>query len=110
MRLQTVKLEIIQHVIEVFARLRDFISSLVPPSGGTSTSAAAPIINEPNIWDDPHKDGEGEDERSPQEDDHAEEGEMQEVNGETVPTLPRDDNEEAPSTHDVTEVDGTCLF
>ncbi|CAA3012872.1 Hypothetical predicted protein [Olea europaea subsp. europaea] len=49
MRLQTVKLEIIQHVTEEFPRLRDFISTLVPPSGGTSTSAAAPVMNEPNI-------------------------------------------------------------
>ncbi|CAA2934941.1 60S ribosomal L21-1-like [Olea europaea subsp. europaea] len=101
MRLRTVKLETIQHVTEEFARLRDFISSLVFPSGGTSTFVAAPVVNEPNIWDDPHEDGEGSDERSPQDDDHTEEGE-------TVPTLPKDDNEEAPSTHDVTEVDGTA--
>ncbi|CAA2968097.1 Hypothetical predicted protein [Olea europaea subsp. europaea] len=56
MMLRTVKHEIMQHVIEEFARLRDFISILVPPSGGTSTSAAAPVVNEPHIWDNPHED------------------------------------------------------
>ncbi|CAA3005805.1 Hypothetical predicted protein [Olea europaea subsp. europaea] len=123
MRLRTVMLEIIQNVTEEFARLSDFISTLVPPPGGTSTSAVAPVVNEPNIWDDPHEDGEGSDERSPQDDDHADEGEMQEANdgkgedkqspqdndhaeegdmqevkdsGETVPTLSRDDNEDGP--------------
>ncbi|CAA3016726.1 Hypothetical predicted protein [Olea europaea subsp. europaea] len=55
MRLRPVKLEIMQHVTEEFARLRDFLSTLVPPSGGTSTFVAAPIMNEPNIWDDPTK-------------------------------------------------------
>ncbi|CAA2986374.1 Hypothetical predicted protein [Olea europaea subsp. europaea] len=133
MRLLTVKLEIIQHVIEEFARLRDFITTLLPSSGGTSTSTIAHVVNEQNIWDDIHEmDGEGGDERSPHNDDHAdegeiqevnggderspqddnraEEGEMQEVNGEIVPMLPSDDNEEAPSTHDVTEVEGTGLF
>ncbi|CAA3008408.1 Hypothetical predicted protein [Olea europaea subsp. europaea] len=55
MRLRTVKLEIIQHVTDEFTRLRDFISTLVPPSGGTSTSAVAHVMNEPNIWDDPHE-------------------------------------------------------
>ncbi|CAA2977844.1 60S ribosomal L21 [Olea europaea subsp. europaea] len=55
MRLRTVKLEIIQHVTEEVARRRDFISTLVTPSGGTSTFAAAPVVNEPNIWDDPHE-------------------------------------------------------
>ncbi|CAA2980798.1 Hypothetical predicted protein, partial [Olea europaea subsp. europaea] len=73
MRLQTVKLEIVQHVIEEFARLRDFISTLVPPSGGTSISAAAPVVNEQNIWDNPHKAGEGSDERSPYNDNNANE-------------------------------------
>ncbi|XP_022845327.1 nonsense-mediated mRNA decay protein 2-like [Olea europaea var. sylvestris] len=108
MRLRTMKLEIIQHVTEEFARLKDSISSLVSPSNGTSTSAAVPVVNEPNIWDDPHEDvheqdmdlwpddggrpsptrnlevndGEGSDEQSPHEDDHAEEAEMQEVNDE----------------------------
>ncbi|CAA2990980.1 Hypothetical predicted protein, partial [Olea europaea subsp. europaea] len=80
MRLRTVKLEIMQHVTEEFARLRDFISTLVPPSGGTSTSAAAPAMNEPHIWDDPHEDGQGSDVRSPHDDDRAEETEMQEWN------------------------------
>ncbi|CAA2969928.1 Hypothetical predicted protein [Olea europaea subsp. europaea] len=157
MRLLTVKLEIIQHLTKEFARLRDFISTLVPLSSGTSTSTAAPVVNEPNFWDEPHEDGqgsdvrslhdddhvdeaemqegnarEGSDKRSPHDEDHADEGEMNEVNdreggdeqspqdddraeegnmqdmndlGETVPTLPSDDNEEGPSTHDVTEVD-----
>ncbi|CAA2960221.1 Hypothetical predicted protein [Olea europaea subsp. europaea] len=85
MRLRTVKLEIMQHIIEEFARLRDYISTLVPSSSGTSTSAAAPIVNEPSLWDDPHE-------------------------GETVPILPRDDNEEGPSTHDIMEVDDMCFF
>ncbi|CAA2966307.1 Hypothetical predicted protein [Olea europaea subsp. europaea] len=80
MRLRTVKLEIIQHVIEEFARLRDFISTLVPSSGGTSTSVAALVMNEPNIWDDPHEDGEDSDEWSPHDDDEVEEAKMQEVN------------------------------
>ncbi|CAA3015834.1 Hypothetical predicted protein [Olea europaea subsp. europaea] len=91
-----------KHVIEEFTRLRDFISTLVPPSGGISTSVAAPLVNEPNIWDDPHEGsdirsphdddcadeaemqegnaGEGSDKRSPHDDDHADEGEMHEVN------------------------------
>ncbi|CAA3009977.1 Hypothetical predicted protein [Olea europaea subsp. europaea] len=156
MRLRTVKLEIIQHVNEEFARLRDFISTLVPPFSGTSISATAPVVNESNIWDNPHEDvdggdmdlcpddggrpspienlkvnggdersphdndhaeeiemqevnaGEGSDKRSPHDDNHADEGEMQEVNDprETVPTLPSDDNEEGPSAHDITEVNG----
>ncbi|CAA3002568.1 Hypothetical predicted protein [Olea europaea subsp. europaea] len=133
MRLWTPKLEIIQHVTEEFARLRDFISSLMPTSGGTSTSVVAPVVNEPNIWDDPHEDGESSDERSPQDDDHADEGEMQEAkdeegkdkqsphdddhaeegdmqevnnSGETISMLPRDDNEDGQSTQEVTEVDG----
>ncbi|CAA2978083.1 Hypothetical predicted protein [Olea europaea subsp. europaea] len=49
MRLWTVKLEIMQHLTEEFTRLRDFISTLVPPSSVTSTSATAPVVNEPNI-------------------------------------------------------------
>ncbi|CAA2985795.1 Hypothetical predicted protein [Olea europaea subsp. europaea] len=112
MRLRTVKLEIMQHLTEEFARLRDFISTLVPSSSGTSTSAVAPVVNEPNLWDDPHEDGESRDEQSPQYDDRAEDDDMQDMNdpGETVPTLPNDDNEEGPSTHDVTEVDSMCLF
>ncbi|CAA3031626.1 Hypothetical predicted protein [Olea europaea subsp. europaea] len=80
MRLRIVKLEIMQHVIEEFARLRDFISILAPPSDGTSTFAVAPVVNEPNIWDDPHEDGEGSNERSPHDDDETEEAKMQEVN------------------------------
>ncbi|CAA3018307.1 Hypothetical predicted protein [Olea europaea subsp. europaea] len=55
MRLQTVKLEIMQHMTEEFAKLRDFISTLVPPFGGTFTSTVAPVMNEPNIWNDPHE-------------------------------------------------------
>ncbi|CAA2934443.1 Hypothetical predicted protein [Olea europaea subsp. europaea] len=107
MRLRTVKLEIMQHVTEEFARLRDFISTLVPPSSGTSTSAAAPVVNEPNFSDDPHEvneqgsdvqsphddvraddvkmqegnAGEGSDKRSTHDDDHADEGEMHALNG-----------------------------
>ncbi|CAA2988177.1 Hypothetical predicted protein [Olea europaea subsp. europaea] len=162
MRLRTMKLEIMQHVTKEFARLRHFISTLVSPSSGTSTSAAAPVVNEPNLWDDPHKDGQGSDVRSPHDDDraaedemqkgnagegsdkwsphdddHADEGEMHVMNdgeggdeqsledddraeegdiqdmndpGEIIPTLPSDDNEEGPSTHDVTEVDSICFF
>ncbi|CAA2966692.1 Hypothetical predicted protein [Olea europaea subsp. europaea] len=101
-RLRTVKLEIMQHLIEEFTRLRDFISTLVPPSSGTSTSAAAPIVNEPNLCDDPTKTGkaatygarmtttmlmrlkcrrgtvhgEGGDDQSPEDNDCAEEGDM----------------------------------
>ncbi|CAA3000914.1 Hypothetical predicted protein [Olea europaea subsp. europaea] len=80
MRLRTVKLEIVQHVTDEFAKLRDFISSLVSPSGGTSISATAPVVNEPTIWEYPHEDGEGGEEWSPQADDRAEDGDMQEVN------------------------------
>ncbi|CAA3003883.1 Hypothetical predicted protein [Olea europaea subsp. europaea] len=163
MRLRTVKLEIMQHVTEEFAKLRDFISTLVPPSSGTSTSPIAPVVNEQNLWDDPHEDGQGSDVRSPHDDVHAdgaemqegndtsgegsdkrsthdndhadegeihvlndgeggdeqtpeddnrtEEGDMQDMNdpGETIPILPSDD-EEGPSTHGITEVDGMCFF
>ncbi|CAA2971827.1 Hypothetical predicted protein [Olea europaea subsp. europaea] len=127
MRLRTVKLEIMQHVTEEFAKLRDFISTLVPPSSGTSTSAVAPVVNEPNLSDTKtgkaatyrarmttsmlttSKYGEGGDEQTPEDDNRTEEGDMQDMNGETVPTLPTDD-EEGPSTHDVTEVDGICFF
>ncbi|CAA2975958.1 Hypothetical predicted protein [Olea europaea subsp. europaea] len=107
MRLWTMILEIMQHVTEEFARLRDFISTLVPPSSGTSTSAVAPVVNEPNLWDDPHEDvhggdidlcqddggrpspignldvnvdGQGSDVRSPHDDDRADEAGMQEEN------------------------------
>ncbi|CAA2986808.1 Hypothetical predicted protein [Olea europaea subsp. europaea] len=80
MRLRTVKLEIMQHVTEEFARLRDFISTLVPPSSHTSTSAAAPVVNEPNLSDDPHEDGQGSDVRSPHDDVCADDAKMQEGN------------------------------
>ncbi|CAA3033589.1 Hypothetical predicted protein [Olea europaea subsp. europaea] len=80
MRLRTVKLEIMQHVTEEFAKLRDFISTLVPPSSGTSTSPIAPVVNEQNLWDDPHEDGQGSDVRSPHDDVHADGAEMQEGN------------------------------
>ncbi|CAA2957854.1 Hypothetical predicted protein [Olea europaea subsp. europaea] len=78
MRLRTVKLEIMQHVTEEFARLRDFISTLVPSSSGTSTSAAAPVVNELNLLDDPYEDGQGSDVRSPHDDVRADDVEMQE--------------------------------
>ncbi|CAA3000533.1 Hypothetical predicted protein [Olea europaea subsp. europaea] len=106
------KLEIMQHVTEEFTGLRDFISTLVSPSSGTSTSAVALVVNEPNLWDDLHEDGEGGDEQSPEDDNRTEEGDMQDMNdpGETVPTLPSDDNEEGSSTHDVMEVDGVSTF
>ncbi|CAA3007200.1 Hypothetical predicted protein [Olea europaea subsp. europaea] len=74
------KFEIMQHVTEEFARLRDFISTLVPPSSGTYTSVVAPVMNEPNLWDDPHEDGQGSDVWSPHDDDRAAEAKMQEGN------------------------------
>ncbi|CAA2938961.1 Hypothetical predicted protein [Olea europaea subsp. europaea] len=106
MRLRTVKLDIMQHLTEEFARLTNFISTLVPLSSGTSTSVAAPVMNEPNLWDDPHEDvhggdmdlcpdhggrpspignlevndGQGSDVRSPHDDNRADEAEMQEEN------------------------------
>ncbi|CAA3008642.1 Hypothetical predicted protein [Olea europaea subsp. europaea] len=80
MRLRTVKLEIMQHLTEEFTRLRDVLSTLVPPSSGTSTFTAAPVVNEPNIWDDPHKDGQDSEIRSPHDNDRADEDEMQEGN------------------------------
>ncbi|CAA2998700.1 Hypothetical predicted protein [Olea europaea subsp. europaea] len=45
--LHTVKLEIIQHVTNEFVRLREFISTLVPPSGSATTVPTAEAKNEP---------------------------------------------------------------
>ncbi|CAA2956472.1 Hypothetical predicted protein [Olea europaea subsp. europaea] len=79
-------------------------------SGALPTPMVAPStfgVDERSQHDDDHankgemhevNDGEGGEERSPQDDDRAEEGDMQELNdpGETVPTLPSDENEEGP--------------
>ncbi|CAA2989123.1 Hypothetical predicted protein [Olea europaea subsp. europaea] len=108
MRLRTVKLEIIQHVTEEFAKPRDFISTLVPPSSGTSIFAAAPVMNEPNLWDDPHEDGQGSDVQSPHDDDRADKAEMQEGNageGSNKRSTHDDDHADEGEMHVVNEDD-----
>ncbi|CAA2964988.1 39S ribosomal protein L41-A, mitochondrial [Olea europaea subsp. europaea] len=45
----TIKLEIIQHVIDEFVKVRDFISTLVPPSLSRSTPPMAQAANEPTV-------------------------------------------------------------
>ncbi|CAA3010578.1 Hypothetical predicted protein [Olea europaea subsp. europaea] len=107
MRLWTVKLEIMQHVIEEFGRLRDFISTLVPPSSGTSTSTAALVVNEPNLWDDPHEDGQGSDVRCPHDDVRTDKAEMQEGNGGDEQT-PEDDDHTKEG--DMQDMNDTCVI
>ncbi|CAA2953744.1 Hypothetical predicted protein [Olea europaea subsp. europaea] len=48
-RLRTIKLEIIQHVTDEFVKVRDFISTLVPPSLSRSTPPTAQAANEPTV-------------------------------------------------------------
>ncbi|CAA3025833.1 60S ribosomal L21-2-like [Olea europaea subsp. europaea] len=110
MRLRTMKLEIIQHVTEEFARLKDSISSLVSPSNGTSTSAAVPVVNEPNIWDDPHEDEKGSDERSSQDDDHADEGEANDGKGEDERSPQDDDHGEEGDMQEAAHSFGGLIF
>ncbi|CAA2945550.1 Hypothetical predicted protein [Olea europaea subsp. europaea] len=109
MRLRTVKLEIMQHITEEFARLRDFIFTLVPPSSGTSTSATTPVVNEPNLWDDPHEDGQGSDIQNPHDDDYADDVEMQEGNageGSDKRSTHDDDHADEGEIHAVNDGEG----
>ncbi|CAA2975411.1 cell number regulator 6-like [Olea europaea subsp. europaea] len=46
MRLRIVKLEIIQHVTSEFTKLREFIATLVPPSGPIPTAAVTDVVTE----------------------------------------------------------------
>ncbi|CAA2938764.1 Hypothetical predicted protein [Olea europaea subsp. europaea] len=65
-RLRTVKLEIIQHVTNEFVRLREFISTLVPPSGSTTTAPTTKAENEPRVVSSlPHDLDENGDETDP---------------------------------------------
>ncbi|CAA3019852.1 Hypothetical predicted protein [Olea europaea subsp. europaea] len=107
MRLRTVKLEIMQHVTEEFARLRDFISTLVPPSSGTSTSAAAPVVNKLNLWDDPH---EGSNVRSPHDDDLADKAEMQEENDGEDGDKQSPEDDDRTEEGDMQDMNGTCVM
>ncbi|CAA2997485.1 Hypothetical predicted protein [Olea europaea subsp. europaea] len=50
-RLRTIKLEIMQHVIDEFVKVRDFISTLVPPAPSRSTPPMAQAANEPTVLD-----------------------------------------------------------
>ncbi|CAA3018034.1 Hypothetical predicted protein [Olea europaea subsp. europaea] len=51
MRLHTVKLEIMQHVSGQFKKLKDFISTIVPASGSTTTACATNVDPEPRQTD-----------------------------------------------------------
>ncbi|CAA3015062.1 Hypothetical predicted protein [Olea europaea subsp. europaea] len=48
-RLRTVKLEIMQHVTDEFVKVRDFISTLVPPAPSRSTPPTAQAAKEPTV-------------------------------------------------------------
>ncbi|CAA3025224.1 Hypothetical predicted protein [Olea europaea subsp. europaea] len=58
-RLRTVKLEIMQHVTYEFVKVRDFISTLVPPAPSRSTPPTAQAANEPTILATSVHDGNG---------------------------------------------------
>ncbi|CAA2974163.1 Hypothetical predicted protein [Olea europaea subsp. europaea] len=58
-RLRTVKLEIMQHVTDEFVKVRDFISTLVPPAPSRSTPPTAQVANEPTILATSVHDGNG---------------------------------------------------
>ncbi|CAA2952079.1 Hypothetical predicted protein [Olea europaea subsp. europaea] len=51
MRLRTVKLKIMQHVSNEFKKLKDFISTIVPASGSTTTACATDVEPEPRLSD-----------------------------------------------------------
>ncbi|XP_022861285.1 uncharacterized protein LOC111381704 [Olea europaea var. sylvestris] len=51
MWLCTVKLEIMQHVSDEFKKLKDFISTIVPASGSTTTACATDVDPEPRLSD-----------------------------------------------------------
>ncbi|CAA3017631.1 Hypothetical predicted protein [Olea europaea subsp. europaea] len=58
-RLRTVKLEIMQHVIDEFVKVRDFISTLVPLTPSKSTPPMAQAANEPTVLATSVHDGNG---------------------------------------------------
>ncbi|CAA3000664.1 Hypothetical predicted protein [Olea europaea subsp. europaea] len=58
-RLRTVKLEIMQHVIDEFVKVRDFISTLVPPAPSRSTPPTAQAAKEPTVLATSAHDGNG---------------------------------------------------
>ncbi|CAA3029367.1 Hypothetical predicted protein [Olea europaea subsp. europaea] len=98
-RLRTVKLEIMQHVTDEFVKVRDFISTLVPPASSRSTPPTAQAANEPTVLaTSVHVHGRG---FSPLPIDHDEDvdKEMQERNGgagmESEPALNGDDDDVA---------------
>lgn len=49
MLLWTVKLEISHHVTSKFAKLREFISTFLPSSGSTTTTATIDVYNESRV-------------------------------------------------------------
>ncbi|CAA3027996.1 Hypothetical predicted protein [Olea europaea subsp. europaea] len=49
--LRTVKLEIMQHVIDKFVKVKDLISTLVPPAPSRSTPSTAQAVNKPTVLD-----------------------------------------------------------
>ncbi|CAA2972788.1 Hypothetical predicted protein [Olea europaea subsp. europaea] len=51
MQLRTMKLEIIQHVSDELKKLKDFISTVIPTSGSTTTARAANVDLEPRQSD-----------------------------------------------------------
>ncbi|CAA3016746.1 Hypothetical predicted protein [Olea europaea subsp. europaea] len=57
--LRTVKLEIMQHVTDEFVKVRDFISTLVPPAPSRSTPPTAQAANEPTVLGTSLHDGNG---------------------------------------------------
>ncbi|CAA2992939.1 Hypothetical predicted protein [Olea europaea subsp. europaea] len=58
-RLRTVKLEIVQHVTDEFVKVKDFISTLVPPAPSRSTPPTAQAANEPTVLATSVHDGNG---------------------------------------------------
>ncbi|CAA3025781.1 Hypothetical predicted protein [Olea europaea subsp. europaea] len=58
-RLLTIKLEIMQHMTNEFVKVRDFISTLVPPSFSRSTLPIAQAANEPTVLGSLLHDGNG---------------------------------------------------
>ncbi|CAA3017003.1 Hypothetical predicted protein [Olea europaea subsp. europaea] len=51
MRLRTLKLEIMQHMFDEFKKFKDFISTIVPASGSTTTACATDVDPEPRQSD-----------------------------------------------------------
>ncbi|XP_022899194.1 uncharacterized protein LOC111412487 [Olea europaea var. sylvestris] len=51
MRLRTVKLELMQHMSDEFKKLKDFISTIVPASGSTTTACATDVDPKPRQSD-----------------------------------------------------------